>query len=741
MTTLASEAKFKITGMDCAGCARSIETGVSQLDGVSTCELNFTTETLRVTGRATSDVIEARVRALGFEATDIATSNVRAPQPAQRSFINYLLGRQEMHLVMIGTVLLLASVILEAGFAIDHVLNTVLAIGAVVIAGWPVARSAWQSIRVNRDININVLMTIAAIGAVFIGEVVEAGAVVILFGLGEAIEGFAASRARDSIRSLMQVMPSVATRLIEREDYVVEEAVDVQDLQIGDVIIVKPGDRIPMDGRVVEGASSVSQAAITGESSPVVKHVDSDVFASSINGEGALKIEVTHLAQDNTISRMIALVEAAQERRAPAQRFIDRFARYYTPAVVLLAILVAAIPPLLFGQPFFNPGPDTTGWLYRGLALLIVACPCALVISTPVSIVSAISNAAKNGVLVKGGAYLEQLSRIKVMAFDKTGTLTTGKPAVVSIRAVGCEEPHGVGVAAEIDCNACDDLIALADAVERRSEHPLAFAITNESIRRGVQTRYPSAESVTALTGRGIRGRVAAQEVTVGSHNHFEDTIPHTEDYCDAATNAAAKGYTPMMVSADGNFLGTIAVADTVRASSRDAIARLKGLGMRALVMLTGDNTATAERIAADVGVTDVRAELLPEDKVAAVEALRAEHGSIAMVGDGINDAPALATADLGIAIGGASGGTAQAMETADITLMRDGLHQLPFAVSLSHAMMQTIRVNVALSLGIKLLFLIAVLFGWGTMWLAVLADMGTSLLVTANGARLLRRG
>jgi Cd2+/Zn2+-exporting ATPase len=434
---------------------------------------------------------------------------------------------------------------------------------------------------------------------------------------------------------------------------------------------------------------------------------------------------------------LIQMVEEAQERRAPAQRFVDQFARYYTPGVVVLAVLVATLPPLLFGQPFLNPNPETFGWLYRGLALLVVACPCALVISTPVSIISAITNAARNGVLFKGGAHVEALSRVRTVAFDKTGTLTQGAPTVITVHAADCADKMQFD---RDECAMCDEVLALASAVERHSEHPLARAVVAAAARRGLSEAYPAAETVTALTGRGVTGRVDGRQVTVGSHAYFDQQqIAHAPERCQEAEREAQRGYTPLLISADGDYLGTITVADGVRPHSRAAVQQLKENGIGSIVMLTGDHAATAQAIAQEVGVTDIRAELLPEDKVTAIQALERSAGPTAMVGDGINDAPALATASVGIAIGGATG-TAQAMETADVTLMSADLRQLPFALKLSRAAMGTIRTNVVMSIAIKLVFLVLVLLGVGTMWMAVLADVGTSLLVTLNGMRLLRQ-
>jgi len=737
---------FTITGMDCAGCAKSVETAVSKLDGVTDCTLNFTTEKLHVSGEVNKKEIVDRVRQAGFDVAQSSTQAVgdsreaatKAAQP--QNFVQFMWQRLETRLALLGVLLILPGLAEEVA-GVELWLIDICSIGALLVAGWPVARSAWRALTINREININVLMTAAAIGAVVIGAYTEAGMVMVLFAIGEALEGYTASRARHSIRSLMDVAPQTATRLQQAGQD--EETIHINELQVGDIILVKPGERIAMDGHVIAGASSVNQAAITGESRLIEKNLDGDVnvFAGSVNGEGALEIEVTKLAEDNTISRVIRMVEEAQERQAPAQRFVDRFAAIYTPIVMMIALAVAIMPPLFFGQPFWNPDPEMFGWFYRGLALLVVACPCALVISTPVCIISAITNAARNGVLVKGGAYIEALSRVRAVALDKTGTLTQGKPAVTVVRSINCEDEHGAEISKLLDnCDPCDDVIALAAAVEQRSEHPLAHAILSESTRRGLVQRYPIAEGVTALTGKGVVGTVGGRNVYIGSHSSFDDDVAHSHEHCIAAAADASNGYTPMMVSADGGYLGTITVADTVRESSNAAIAELKAAGINNIVMLTGDNAGTAQTIADEVGVTDVRAELMPEDKLAAVEELRKQYGSVAMVGDGINDAPALAAADVGIAIGGATG-TAQAMDTADVTLMSEDLRQLSFALRLAKAAMQTIRANVILSIGIKLVFLVLVLLGVGTMWMAVVADVGTSLLVTLNGMRLLRFG
>ncbi|MBK8987234.1 MAG: heavy metal translocating P-type ATPase [Chloroflexi bacterium] len=746
-----TEQTFQITGMDCADCARSVEKGVARLAGIESCQLNFTTETLRVTGNADRAAIVARVQELGY---DVASANQLTNRPANQpatAFFPYLWARRDTRLALLAALLILPGLVFDEllpGLGVDGAWIEITAVLALIIAGLPIFKSAWTAVRINREININVLMSIAAIGAVLIGAYTEAGMVMVLFVIAEAIEGYTADRARQSIRRLMELAPNKATVLrqcldcaghLGQDGYtggpcpfcgLEEQRVAVAELRVGETIVVKPGERVPMDGRILAGRSAINQAPITGESLPLEKQPGDDVFAGSINGPGTLEIAITHLAEDNTLSRLIKLVAEAQEAQAPSQRFVDQFARYYTPIVVAIAALVATVPPLAFGQPWLDAADPAQGWIYRALALLVVACPCALVISTPVSIVSAISNAARHGVIFKGGAHLEELSRVRAVAFDKTGTLTRGEPAVVAVRSAVCELPAGAA------CADCDDLLALASAVEQRSEHPIAQAVVAQAAVHGVAQQYKAAENVQALSGRGVTGQVNGRAVTIGSHHYFNDHAAHAA-HCAELDTAANQGYTTMLIGRDDDYLGYIAVADTVRETSKTAVAELRALGIHYLVMLTGDNEQTAHKVAADVGMgmAEVWANCLPEDKVTAVSQLRQQHGHVVMVGDGINDTPALAAANVGVAIGH----TAQALETADVTLMHDDLRLLPFAIRLSRATMRVIGVNVALALGLKFAFFGLVLLGLGSMWLAVLADMGVSLLVTANGMRLLR--
>jgi Cd2+/Zn2+-exporting ATPase len=515
-------------------------------------------------------------------------------------------------------------------------------------------------------------------------------------------------------------VPSTAIKL--QDDH--EHVVPVEELALDDLILVKPGERLPADGVIASGESSIDQAPVTGESVPVYKTVGAEVFAGTINGSGALEVRVSRPTADNTINRIIRMVEEAQSVRAPSQRTVDRFARIYTPAVVVVALVVALVPPLLFNAPFYDVNGEH-GWLYRALSLLVIACPCALVISTPVTVISAIAAAARRGVLIKGGAHLEALATVKAFAFDKTGTLTYGKPAVTSTRSFDCETGEA--------CSRCDDVLALANAVERRSAHPLAHAVVTAAHERGVHTVYAPAEAVESLAGRGVQGQIRGKLVTVGSHALFDAEYPHDAAFCDIVQAAEARGETTMLLSVGDKVRGYISVADEIRDESAEVVRQLRGLDQKT-VMLTGDNQAVAQTVAAKVGVDDVRAELLPEDKVTAVQGLLREYDSVAMVGDGINDTPALAAATVGIAMGGA--GSAQALETADVALMGDDLKQLPFALGLARFARQLIRQNVGISFAVKALILVLALFGATSLWAAILADVGTSLLVTLNGMR-----
>lgn len=589
--------------------------------------------------------------------------------------------------------------------------TTTIALFALAIAtgGYGNARRAVYSLP-SLDLNISVLMTVAVLGAVAIGEWAEGASVAFLYSVSELLQARTLARTRRSIRQLIDLAPTTA-RVLRPAG---EVYVPVEEVGVGDVVVIRPGEKIALDGVIRSGQSALDEAAITGEAVPVEKGPGSEVFAGTLNTYGALEVTVTKPASDTTLARIVHMVEEAQVRRAPSQAFVDRFAAIYTPIVLVLAGIIALVPPWLFGGDW---GP----WIYRGLALLVVSCPCALVVSTPVAIVSAISNAARHGVLIKGGLYLESLGTVRAVAFDKTGTLTRGRPEVQDV--------------VPLDGLAADDLLRLAASVESRSEHPAARAVVRAARARNLP--LAPAEGFAALPGRGAQGVVAGHLLYVGSPRLFAELGLHSAEVDAAARRLEAEGKTVLLVGTAEGVLGLLGVADEVRSTSRKALAQLKSDGVARVVMLTGDNPVTASAIAARVGVDEYRAELLPADKVAAVEALRGRYGGVAMVGDGVNDAPALAAANVGIAMGGA--GTDVALETADVALMADDLSRLPFAVRLSRATLDVIRQNIAFSLAVKAVAVLLVFPGWLTLWLAILADMGASLLVTLNGMRLHR--
>ncbi len=747
-----SNVYLRIIGMDCADCAASLEKGVGGLAGVKNCSVNFSTARLKAEfdpAAVSAAEISLRIRALGY---DVRAENTREEnKPAARTggllgFIPFLFTRLSTALAAVGGLLVGLGMLVEISSA-PGIASKVIYWLALAVAGYPIFNSGVRRLWLNREVGINLLMSLAAIGAVVIGEEAEAATVIFLFALGEALESYTMDRARNSIHKLVALVPAQATALrpcvdcrehLGRDGYTHgpcpfcgahETRVAIDTVRVGETVLIKPGERIPVDGVILKGSSSVNQAPITGESMPVPKAQHDEIFAGTVNGEGTLEVHVTRHAGDSTISNIIHMVEEAHGRRAPAQRFVDRFAKMYTPAVVITALLVAIAPPLLLNAPFWNLADGTHGWLYRALTLLVISCPCALVISTPVTIVSAISAAAKNGVLIKGGVYLEALAKVKAFAFDKTGTLTYGQPAIVEIRDFSCAD-HAP------ECTSCDDMLQLAAAVERRSTHPLAQAVVREAHARAKHSSYV-AEEVEMLTGRGVRGKVNGKTVTVGSHAFFDTAHPHDDAICRTVHALEENGNTAMMVGMDERVAGYIAVADRARDDSRVALARLKALGIQKSVMLTGDNAAAAKNIAATLGVDEVRAQLLPDQKLEAVQALRSEYKNVAMVGDGINDAPALASASVGIAMGGS--GTAQALETADVALMSDNLSKLPFAIKISRKALRVIKQNITVSLALKGIFLALALPGLATLWMAVIADMGASLLVTINGMRLLR--
>jgi len=712
-----------ITGLDCADCARTLEGGIAQLDGVQSATLNFAASTLSVeydAQRTSPASIVARIRELGYN-THLQSPTVQQRSDVTHNWRMYLFERRRTVLT-IASGAFLTTAFLMPTLGIGGAAVTAAYALAILSGGFYIARSGWTALRTTRSLDMNALMSIAAIGAMTIGEWAEGATAMFLFALGNTLEALTMDRARQAIRKLVELAPKEATRIHGEH----ADRIPVEQLQVGDLIEVKPGERVPMDGMVEQGSSTLNQAPITGESIPVDAHPGSAVYAGSINGQGALLVRVTKLARDNTLSRIVQMVQEAQARRAPAQRFVDTFARYYTPAVIALAAAIAVVPPLAFRAPFYT-------WFYRALVLLVISCPCALVISTPVAVVSAISNAARHGILVKGGMYLEAIARVRVVAFDKTGTLTKGQAAVTDVELLNphlslVEAVHGAD-------HTPDRLLALAASIEAHSQHPIARAILEEAQRR--KLALLPATDYQELTGHGAQAHINGHTYYMGNHPLFCEQVPHAEDICQRVSELEAEGKTTVLVGNVRDVLGLIAVADHVRETSADAVRSLAQLGIQRTVLLSGDNERTAQAIARMVGIDDVQANLLPQDKVQAVESLLSNNGTVAMVGDGVNDAPALARATVGIAMGAA--GSDAALETADIVLMSDELRRIPYVVRLGRRTLDTIKANIALSLAIKGLFLLLAVTGLATLWMAVFADMGTSLLVTLNGMRLLR--
>jgi len=698
---LHAESTFKIEGMDCHEEVAILEVRLKRLAGLEALDADVIGQRLRIKYDA------ARLSA-GSIAEAVAQTGMRAwleheePAPVAAS----ALTRQRL-LVLSG-----AAFVAGLGGSFLHVPGSVAWIPfvlSIVLGGVFTARRAVVSIR-SGILDINALMVIAVGGAMLLGEWSEAASVVFLFALAQLLEARAMDRARGAISALMDLAPSEA--IVRRDGH--DTRVPVDEVLIGDTIVVRPGEKLPLDGRVTAGDSYVNQAPVTGESLPIDKGPGDEVFAGTINGRGALDVLVTRLRRDSTLARIIHLVERAQAQRAPSQAFVDRFARIYTPVVLALAVVIALAPPLLTGAGWST-------WFYRSLVLLVISCPCALVISTPVSIVSALAAAARKGVLIKGGAHLEKMATIRCVAFDKTGTLTHGRLHVM-----------GVWPVAGVDAS---ELLRFAASLEMRSEHPIGRAIVSHAASLGIQP--VAVEAFQALPGRGAEARLGSHDLVVGSHRLFEERGLCSREMEAALDTLAARGASAVMVAAGGLPVGVIGVADEPREAARDAIDLLRKQGIQHVVLLTGDQEAPARALAGALDLDGHRAGLLPEDKVTAVEELRARYGALAMVGDGVNDAPALAAADVGIAMGVA--GTDAALETADVALMADELSKIPYTLRLSRATARNIHGNIAFSIVLKGAFLILAVTGTATLWMAVAADMGASLIVIANALRLLR--
>ena len=689
--------------MDCPTEEALIRRALTPVDGILSLEFNLLQRTLQVRHTLVSiNPVIAAITALGMTAEPVEPTSQQTQEASEPA-------KPWWPLALSGMAALGAETIEWLHLAPAWA-TMLLALVAVLSGGLGTYKKGWISLR-HLNLNINALMSIAVTGALLIGQWPEAAMVMFLFGVAERIEVMSLDRARNAIRSLMQLAPDKATVQQPNGDWL---SVDAKQVAIDAIVRIRPGEKIPLDGVIVSGNSNVDQAPITGESLPVDKGVGDTIFAGTVNQSGSFEYRVTALAGNTTLARIIHAVEAAQGARAPTQRFVDQFARIYTPTVFVIALAVALLPPLFLGGAWFD-------WVYRALVLLVIACPCALVISTPVTVVSGLAAAARHGILIKGGVYLEQGRKLTWLALDKTGTLTHGKPAQTDFKPIADSK--------------APLLRSLAASLAARSDHPVSQAIARQAQADQIATLEVT--QFEALPGRGTRGQIDGHRYYLGNHQLVEDL-----GFCSPALEQILfpleqQGKTVVLLSDDTQVLALFAVADTVKDSSREAIAQLHALGIKTL-MLTGDNPHTAAAIAQQVGIDQARGNLLPADKLQAIEALLAQGETSGMVGDGINDAPALARADIGFAMGAAGSDTA--IETADVALMDDDLRKIAHFVQLSRDTAAILQQNISLALGIKAIFLALTLAGYGSMWMAVFADMGTSLLVVFNGLRLLRR-
>jgi len=739
------ETRFRVGGMDCASCASKIDTAVRRMPGVSDVSVSVTAGTMRVRHDAASDLeaIRRKVSGLGYSVAAAGAAAAEKPavphahgpdcnhdhvhgQDHDHDHAGHDHGAKAAPVEGLhghdhgpsegpwwkgkkGRLTILAGAALVLAYGLGQLfpaIETYAFIVAIVVGLVPIARRAVMAALAGTPFSIEMLMTIAAVGAVIINAAEEAAAVVFLFLVGELLEGVAAGKARDSIRSLSALVPKTA--LLEEDGRTKD--VPAESLAVGATILVRPGDRISADGTIVEGDSAIDEAPVTGESTPVRKGEGDAVFAGTVNGDAALRVRVTAAAADNTIARVIKLVEEAQESKAPTERFIDRFSKYYTPGVVVVAALVAIIPPLFFGG-IWNE------WVYKGLAVLLIGCPCALVISTPAAIAAALSSGARRGLLMKGGAVLEGLGKLTAIAFDKTGTLTEGKPKVTDIVAFTGTEA---------------DVLRLAAALEAGSSHPLALAILGKASEDGIVP--PVARGARALGGKGVTATVEGKEIFLGSPKATAERVSLSDDVKAATTALNDDGKTVSMLVVDGVLAGAIAMRDEPRPDAAAGLKTLRDAGIKT-IMLTGDNARTAKAVGAELGI-EVRAELMPEDKQRIVGELQREGYVVGKIGDGINDAPALAAANVGIAMGG---GTDVALETADAAILHGRVGDVALMTDLSKRTMRNIVQNIVIALGLKGVFLVTTIIGITGLWPAILADTGATVLVTLNALRLLR--
>jgi Cd2+/Zn2+-exporting ATPase len=692
--------RFLVSGVCCAAEEQILRKCFDSSVGSDRYTFSLVSSELRIDPAVSNEQVLHDLRRAGFQGR--LKQDVRPPQ----SFLE----RHGRSLWTALAVVLAAAGMASGAFGWSPLSEKILLGAAIVAGGWQILLKVIAALRA-RALDMNVLMTLAVIGAVSIGRWNEAAAVIILFSVALMLESYSASRTRRAMESLVAISPQQANVLANGSEHTIPAAEILPD----DIMLIRPGERIPTDGVVVEGESDVNEAAITGESVPVGRKIGDTVFAGSLNGVGSLTVQATRRYEDSTLAHIIHLIEEAEQQRAPVQSFVDRFAAVYTPVVVIIAVLVAVIPPLLLAMPF-----DT--WLYRALVLLVIACPCALVISTPVTLVSALTNGARNGILIKGGKHLEDLRSVSAIAFDKTGTLTGGMMSVTDV--------------IPLDNNPQDSIVELAAALELRSEHHLAAALVSESERRGLVPGRLAVDRFKAHPGRGVAATIEGIRFYLGNRELCREQHFLTREVENHLAALNQEGKTTIVLGKTGSSLGIIALRDQLRPQSREVVSILRKQGIRHIVMLSGDNERVAAAMATEAGIEQWVSALLPAGKVEAIEKLKKDYGGVAMVGDGINDAPALAAASVGIAMG--AGGSDTALETADIVLMGDNLAKIPHVLGLSRLSMRIIRQNVAIALGLKIIFLALSLTGVATLWMAILADDGASLAVIANGLRAL---
>ncbi len=700
---------LRVEGMDCADEVAALEQAFRPLKGVREAKINLMggKVTLFHDESVTLEQLIQTVAKTGMKATPEGADAGDSPDDAKRAR-QIAVGISGLAMGL-GLLAEWTKVVPEWGADVFFGI-------AIVSGGWFIVPKAFRALS-RFSLDMNVLMTVAVIGALAIHQWSEGAAVTFLFALSELLEAFSLARARKAVQSLLQLSPETAW--LKKDGDFVE--VPVEEVPVGSTITVKSGARIPLDGEVLSGESAVNQAPITGESMPVDKKKGDGVFAGTINGSGSLEIKTTKGPKDTTLAKMIHLVEEAQSQKAPSQRFVDVFAKYYTPLVMVAAILVALVPPLLFGAVWLT-------WIYRGLVLLVIACPCALVISTPVSVVSGLTAMARRGVLIKGGAVLEAVGKLKVLAVDKTGTITEGKPSVSRVIVLRAKDEA--------------EVVRLASAIDVHSEHPLAQAVV--SYAREKQISFPRSENYQALHGRGAQGNVKGHSYFVGNHRLTHELgvcSPEIERQLEEieaeAQSVAIVGHKPHDQCA-GEVLGILAIGDTIRSNAKEAVSSLHNVGIEKVVMLSGDNQRTADAIAKKAGIDETHGDLLPDQKIDQVKKLLEGGKAVGMIGDGVNDAPAMAAATVGIAMGGV--GTDTAIETADMTLMKDDLSKVAEAIHLGRRTLHIIQFNISFALALKAVFLILAVLGYTSLWLAILADTGATLLVIANALRLLRR-